>query len=297
MINDIGVVCHDAGGSELLSHWIKHEELKVSCFLKGPAIEIFKRVLGQKSEASLNDLFKKCKTLIVGTSWQSSLEKEAIVQAKVQNIKTIVMLDHWIDYKSRLIYKGSLLKPDEIWVTDNHAKELASLVFNFKTIKLKQNYYIQSMVDKVSAIDYESDVKNTILFIGENTSEFLKETYSDESLWRYNELTSLELLLENIDSLCLTSPNIIIRPHPSEKHYKYLPTIDKFNDLNIKISIEKNLYNDISKSSIVVGAESMALVVALHAGRRVISSIPENCKEISLPYKQIENILDIIQRS
>ena len=125
----LGIICHDAGGAEIISYFIKNTELQIYAFLKGPARKIFKRVLDVESVENLKIILENCNTIIFGTSWQSDLEKESIVKAKQNNKKTIVLIDHWIDYKSRLFYKDRFLKPDEIWVVDEYALRKAKREF------------------------------------------------------------------------------------------------------------------------------------------------------------------------
>lgn len=293
-MNNIGVICHDAGGAEVLSHFIKYKNLHILQCLKGPAINIFKRVCGWKINYDVDHLIDNCETILFGTSWQSNLEKGAILKAKKNNIKVVVMLDHWVDYKPRLYYKNNFLLPDEIWVTDTYAKNIAKKEFKGIVIKKKENYYLKEMVNKINKTEIEQTNKNKILFIGENTSEYLLERYNDINKWGYNEITSLNFLLENINQLKLEEPTLVIRPHPSENVNKYLFLINKFDYLNIKISNQSELSEDIKQSKIVVGAESMALVVALYAGKRVISSIPTKKREISLPFKEIEKLIELI---
>ena len=290
----LGIVCHDAGGAEIISHYVKNNELQIYAFLKGPAKKIFKRVLNIESVENLKIILERCNTIIFGTSWQSDLEKESIIKAKKNNKKTIVLIDHWIDYKSRLFYKDRFLKPDEIWVVDEYAFKKVKREFGDINISTKKNYYLKNMVRQITSKKIPSDISQNILFIGENISGYLRTRYENENKWKYNEFSSLNFLLENINFLNLNNPKITIRPHPSENIDKYLSYLKDFPHLSIEFSIETNLADDICKSEVVVGSESMALVVALLSGKRVISSIPALGKACSLPFKGIEKMTDLI---
>ena len=89
--------------------------------------------------------------------------------------------------------------------------------------------------------------------------------------------------------------NIIIRPHPSESANKYHWLLNEFR-LPIEFSNGKSLVEDVSASDIIVGCESMALVVGLLAEKRVISSIPPGGRDCSLPHRDIEIFQNIVHK-
>ena len=72
------IVSHDAGGAEILSHWLKNKKCFFSTVLKGPAIKIFKNNGIEITNYQLIEGIEKSNIVITGTSWQSNLEKEAI---------------------------------------------------------------------------------------------------------------------------------------------------------------------------------------------------------------------------
>ncbi len=89
MSSIVGIVCHDAGGAEVVSHWVQHNKYKYLAYAEGPAIEIFNRNGIDICRSDLFSLLYQCDWLLVGTSWQSSLEKKVIAYA-VNNNKFIV---------------------------------------------------------------------------------------------------------------------------------------------------------------------------------------------------------------
>ena len=84
-----------------------------------------------------------------------------------------------------------------------------------------------------------------------------------------------------------------IRPHPSEHNDKYNWVMEY---PSIKIEINKNfsLIEDVCNSEVVVGCESIAMVVGLMTSKRVISAIPKGGKKCELPYKEIEMLQNIL---
>ena len=53
---------------------------------------------------------------------------------------------------------------------------------------------------------------------------------------------------------------------------------------------------DIIKADIVIGRQTMALVVALKAGKKVFSCIPDNEKRCVIPYKGIVELRDLLKQ-
>jgi hypothetical protein len=65
--------------------------------------------------------------------------------------------------------------------------------------------------------------------------------------------------------------------------------------LPIQLSNNTSLLKDISQSSIIFGCETLAMVIALMAKKRVICTIPPKSKsKCSLPYKSVEYLRDLI---
>ena len=113
----VGIVCHDAGGAEVVSSYVIRNNLTAGYYLQGPAISIFERKLGIiKNSDSLFDLVKKSDWLLSGTSWQSDLEWGLIQEAKKQGKKVISFLDHWVNYQERFTRNNNKYLLDEIWV-------------------------------------------------------------------------------------------------------------------------------------------------------------------------------------
>lgn len=134
----IGIVSHDAGGAELLSNWLlSNHDTSYLYQLSGPAIEIFQKNLGAINLVSSAQLFDKCNSLICGTSWQSTLEVQAIKKFKKEGKRTVAFLDHWVNYRERFLLDNKLILPDEIWTADLYAEQIARKCFPSTMIKKK----------------------------------------------------------------------------------------------------------------------------------------------------------------
>ena len=123
------VVSHDAGGAEIASSWVRqNSQNDYSFVLDGPAVSIFRKKLKEikiKPVAELKRLADESDFVLTGSSQSSDLEKEAISNAKCSKTKSATFLDYWHGYIERFELDGKLILPDEIWVADEYAFELA----------------------------------------------------------------------------------------------------------------------------------------------------------------------------
>ena len=288
------VVCSDAGGANCLASYIKHKKIKFFAILDGSAKKIFRDYFGKKLKTlSLKNGLKYAEHIITATSWKSNLEKKVIKFAKKDKIKTTTLLDHWVNYKQRFILNGKLELPNEMIVQDEYAEKLVYKYFKGVKIIRVPNYYLK---DNIKMLKYfKKEKKNNFLYL----TEPIKSHYSRGNLFEnkrdYNEFDSLKFFLKNINCISKNIDKIVLRLHPSEKKSKYNLILDKFSFLPIQISKDKPLVKDIGKSSAIFGCETVAMVLALMAKKRVICTIPpiSRCSCI-LPYKSIEHMRDLV---
>ncbi|MDB9907241.1 hypothetical protein OAD36_04745 [Gammaproteobacteria bacterium] len=295
-MSKIGIVCHDAGGSEILSHWIADSSGHsfLHC-LSGPAETIFKKNLGWSNSVSISQLADECDWLLCGTSWKSELETSAIKKFKIRGKKTIAFLDHWVNYEERFRHGNDQVLPDEIWVGDEYAKNIAVRCFSNIPVFLKNNPYFTKIEQDFAFDDNDLESKNVVLYVCEPIKEHALLQEGNERHWGYTEEDALEYFLDNISYIKKEIESVVIRPHPSERLDKYNWALDRTN-LSITIGGQRTLAQEISTSSIVIGCESMAMVVGLLAGKKIISSIPPGGRECQLPHKEILALKDLVKR-
>ena len=291
----IAIVSHDAGGAEILSSWLRHNEEPFCLVLDGPAIAIFKRKLGQCHMMYLNEAINQSDWVLCGTSWQSNLERMAIVQARALGKKVIAFLDHWVCYEERFLEKGAAVYPDEIWVGDVEANSIAQAQFSDIPVVLKSNPFFEDLEIELEGVKpyMGNSSQCDFLYVCEPLSEQALLQYGDERYWGYTEEDALEFFLNNINAIDEIVGKIKIRPHPSENKNKY-DWAKNDSSLNIEIGGNKTLLEEIAESNVVIGCESMAMVVGMLAKKRVISSIPPGGKVCSLPQVGIEHLQEII---
>lgn len=280
----ICVVSHDAGGAEVVSSYVKRNRLDCIYYLAGPAVEIFKGKLGQVTSSSLGECLEQSDWVLCSMGW-SEHEWQALTHAKKMDKRVIVFLDHWTGYKARFERNGEMQLPDEIWVGDSTAEKIAQKTFSNIPIKSVPNPYYADLKDEIDLLPhhFRSNISGIkILYVCEPTApdsdESKRSGYTDHDALRYF-FKCISERSELIDSICL-------RPHPAEPHDKYAWAME---DSCIKVTIggERGLLEEIVDNDWVVGRSSMALVVGLIAGKKVLSCIPPGGNPCSLPHKEI----------
>lgn len=287
----VAVVGHDAGGAEILSSWLNRADSGCSVVAAGPAAAIFRRKCPGADYLSLDEALDKCSWVLCGTGWQSSFEREAIVRGKAGGKKTVAFLDHWVNYRERFQEGGRSVLPDEIWVGDEDAERIARPLFPEIPVVLQANPYVEDLLAQIASMSAgrSSPSAASVLYVCEPLAEHALAQYGNERHWGYTEHDALRFFLENIDCLGQKIGTIHIRPHPSERADKYHWASD-FTALPIRFGGQRTLLEETIESDIVVGCESMAMVVGLLAGKRVVSTIPPAGRPCQLPQGGIEHM-------
>ena len=292
----LAVISHDAGGAEILSSYVKQQDIDCFYVLGGPALKIFERKLGPLEITTLEDAINQSASIICSTSWQSDIEFNAIKLAREVGIRSVAYLDHWVNYRERFFRSGVTALPDEIWVGDAMALVMAKEVFPITPIVLIDNPYFQDV--KKELLTYQKQRPSrldsiAILYVCEPISTHALLQYGDASFWGYVEDDALRFFLTNISVFGKSIERILIRPHPSELIDKYNWIKNEFK-LPIQFSGTRPLLYEILDSDVVVGCQSMAMVVALIANKKVLSCIPPNGKPCVLPHAEIINLQNLL---
>ncbi len=299
--NSVLVVAHDAGGAEILAHYVQQQLSPENCrfVIEGPAKKVFQRVLGQVNCCSLQQGLAQSDWCLCGTSWQSDLEWQAVKQAKRLGKHVVSFIDHWVNYPQRFIRNGERLLPDELWVGDQYAEAIARKTFTDIPICVVDNPYLKSITQEIKRHKKicvpNEDEKTSVLFISENISGHARLKYNDEHYFGYTEFEAIEFLLSNLDWLDSQIKTVLIRPHPSDSPDKYSDILKRYPN-KVRMSRGETLLADIQSADWVTGCESMALVIALLAGKRVFSCIPLP-RQCCLPYPEIISLWERVNKN
>lgn len=288
----IAIVAHDAGAAAQIFAWLESGLLNIEICrfcLEGPAAKSFQTQKPNIELSSLEGVLIDAEILLTGTGWSSSLEHNARILAKNNGIKSIAVIDHWVNYKARFVRDHEEVLPDIIWVSDKYAYRKAKRSFPKIEIVEQRNDYIQSQVDKVLSkeIDRSKGVTNILYVL-----EPIRDAWAGDEV--AGEFQALDFFIDSIPILNLGEElSIILKPHPSDPEGKYDYWVNSLSLSNIRIEKKQNLASMLAWSDVVVGCETYAMTVALAANKRVISSLPKHAHNCRLPYGNIERLNQI----
>ena len=212
--------------------------------------------------------------VLTGSSGYADHERRVVRAAAEAGVRSAVWLDHWVNYPVRFD-----VLPDELWVCDEHAARIARAQLPGPPVKVMGNPYVEDLAAAIRALG--SAPGERVLYVTEPTARLAALVTGDPLGWGYDERGALRAYLER------DPPGTIrLRPHPSEP-------VDKYADLVAEFGLQLSsgtLAEDIAWAGTVVGCDSMAMVIALAAGRRVVSVIPPGGKPLSLPFAEIERL-------
>ena len=294
------IVSHDAGGAEILASFVAQERVDCRFVLDGPAVEVFRRRLGPIEIQPLTQALAACDWCLIGTGWQSDLEWRAIGEAKRQGKRVVAFLDHWVNYPGRFERNGVRQLPDEIWVGDEDAQALAREHFPGTAVTLVPNPYFAYVRREIAR--YEKDRRpgasadRSALFVCENISGHAQLRHGNPRHWGYTEFDALEYFFSRLRDLDMRIGRVAVRPHPSDPPHKYADLIARHAPL-AELGGGSPLIQEIVESDVVAGCESMALIPAVLAGKRVLCAVPPGQKVSFIDRRQgIEMLRDLPAR-
>lgn len=291
----IAIISHDAGGAEILSSYVRRNKGDYVYVLEGPAKKIFESKISGLALSSLDEALKSVSMVLTGTSWQSDLEFRAIQRAKERGIVSCAYIDHWVNYRERFFRNDNLTLPDEIWVGDEYAQNLAQEQFEAATIRMVPNPYFADILEELRRyqVSPRDEAGERILYVCEPISEHMKMQFGDERAMGYTEVEAIRFFFENIRLITENPSRIVFRPHPAETEEKYLWVLNA-SSLPVETRGGGALLKEIMDCDIVVGSQSMAMVVGLLAGKRVYSSIPHGGRPCALPHVEIVKLNEVL---
>ena len=274
----VAVVCHDAGAANHIVAWLRADGNTdhVQPYMAGPAQKIWgeafpdKRMAGSAAEALTG-----AQSLLSGTGWASDLEHEARRSAHQSGLKSVAMVDHWVNYENRFIRDGAKLLPDEIWVVDEYAYAIARQTFSDCQVRLKEDVYSRQLLAAVPPV---SEVRShALLYI-------LEPMRSDWGRSDQGEFQALDYMFAHLPLLKLPEDTVIkLRPHPSDPPGKYDGYLARQYGHRIEMD-RGSLMESLSNAQWVAGCESFALTLALQAERTVFCTLPPWAPACRLPH-------------
>ena len=119
----------------------------------------------------------------------------------------------------------------------------------------------------------------------------LEPARSDWGRQQPGEFQALDYFIAHRQHLGLPADGAVhLRPHPADPPGKYEAWIAQQNDSRIRLDDARTLAEAIDRHAWVAGCESMALVVALAAGRRVVCTLPPWAPACRLPQRGLVHL-------
>ena len=301
----ISICAFDAGAAAHILEWSNNFKCSIKYSLGGPALKIFSKGKKDLINYDIQESLKGSKLHIAGTAWSSDFEISSIKLAKENSIYTISVLDHWVSYKQRFVYKGEIILPDEIWVSDLIAKEIASREFPTVKVSILPNLWMNKLTAKV---------KNSSLKLKKEKNKpasnllYLLEPIRPSKQWetKYNDLSEFDALRYFFDRISILKKlnyidqnqnilNLRFRLHPSEKIDKYKNFLFKIKpNIAYKISSYQFLEDDLAWCDIAFGIETQALICAMECGIISMSTKPKWADPCCLPHKKLLHLSKLI---
>jgi len=287
----LAVVAHDAGAANLIVGWLKGIAAKdIRLSATGPALAIFACELPHLTNMTLNDALYGANTLLSGTSGPAtSIEHDARAVARERGIHSIGVIDHWINYAERFVREERQVLPDEIWVSDEIALSLAQSCFPERLVRQLPNRYLEQLVETINSshrpvIDGEAHVLLVL--------EPIHERWGNNDT--PGEFQALDFFISKLELLGLGgNTKILLRPHPSEPYGKYNEWCAAHSRLNLSVDTTQTLSDLIAWADWVVGCETFAMVIALHANKQILSILPPWAPPCRLPQKEIRKLREL----
>jgi hypothetical protein len=275
--DDTAVVCHDAGAANVIIAGLKQLPQRTwrAC-MQGPAARAWEWAFGKMAPCQTTQAaLAGARFLLSGTGWACELEYEARVLARQAGIKSVALLDHWVNYPQRFERQGKIVMPDEIWVTDDDALRLARECFPGQALRLVPNWYLKQQL----ALLAQSDKADR--------AEFLYLAEPARSNWGRGtpgEFQALDYFAGKLPLLDLPQDVYIrLRPHPSDPPGKYDFWMQDHPELPLELDNSSSMSIALGRAKWVAGCESYGLALALAAGCRVFCTLPPWAPPCRLP--------------
>jgi hypothetical protein len=285
------IVTHDAGGAEVLAAVMIAEQARYNFRVatqSGTPAEAIMRRHGIDKQVSLiddtNNISKQLASLvpdvlIAGTGW-TGYENEWIQAAKAVKIPTVAVLEHWTSYNIRFGAKMSKdwrkNLPNLIAVTDNHGWRLAEEA-GLKPLARLRNYYLHDLATRFGRRPTTAG-NGTLLILSECHSEFCERTYGQADHFGFTEVQAFDDLLREWQTLSeqWKLQKVVIRLHPADTEAKYDHLAVRYPHVPLVIEPPNTgeLLTTLHRAQVVIGLNTMALVVARVMKIPVLSYVP-----------------------
>ena len=276
----LAIAIHDAGAANMVIAWAAAAKNRPErIWADGPAKPLWEARFGADAFVEGPEkLLDGAACLVSGTGWASDLEHTARIAAAKRGVLSVAVIDHWVNYIPRFERDGRQQLPDTIWVGDTYAVRIAEGAFPNIPVVIMPNLYLAEQSSNAGKTLKNGDV----LFVAEPARSFWGEDRPGEfqALEHFASQRGIAGIPETV--------SMRLRPHPSDPPGKYDAWLAAHDWAMLDRS--PDMAGALRPARWVVGMNSVALVIALEAGRDVICALPPNAPPCTLPHDGIARI-------
>ncbi len=271
------VAVHDAGAANMITAWVAAAKTPPARVLAaGPARRIWRQRCGE--EAALCEVpqaLDGMASALTGTGWASDFEHRARGAAARLGMRSVAVVDHWVNYLSRFERGGCTHMPAVIWVGDKDALRMAKRAFPDTRVEDHPNLYLVEQAREAGPVPMAGD------------AVFLMEpARSDWGGSAAGEFQALDFFMKNRAKAGVSPGTLIrLRPHPSDPPGKHDAWLSRHPE--VKRDTSPDMARALRDAHFVVGLHSTGLVIGLEAGRTAITALPPWAPPCVLPHKGI----------
>lgn len=231
--------------------------------------------------------------LFTGTSHPESsecFEINCIKQAKSKGVYTISFIDHWVNFKLRFNGLNEDEMPDEIWVIDENAKDLAEKEgLPSAKIKIKGNpyhYHLRTCWKPA----YLSKSYLSFLGIKEDAFHilFAPDPFSIRNIYQKTGFTEGEALKDLLTIVSeIKDTFLLIKLHPLQPEDVLLNVLEQYPNIPHKLIKEADVPELLAASDLVIGFYSNLLLEASALQKSTIRYFPGNTEADLLAGSQL----------
>ncbi len=285
LLPQVLVIAHDAGGAEIIAAHIRarRDKNEFHVYAAGPAVKIFQRegitisrvTKERRVIALVIDQHLDVSYALFGSGWMTKIESTALLLARMKGLKSVVYLESWSNFRERFGYPEKNWRdrlPDQIWVGDRPALLLAKKFFPKISVRYMPNQYFRAVKERYTKEKLGSARPHGVLFLSDAVAG-MEEIFGE--------------LLANLPRQ-KAPHHIRLRFHPADDHTRYDDLIKHYaRTVIIEKSKEKDIVRDFLSAKVVIGTETVAMVLSVLCGIRTISITLLGKQKAPLPFEDI----------
>jgi hypothetical protein len=273
----LGVAVHDAGAANMIAAWVEAAAAPPDRVVAaGPALAIWRARFGNRVPVADDpEELAEMACVLSGTGWGSDLEHRARLVAARSRLRSVAVIDHWVNYAMRFEREGVVQLPDLLWVGDLAAERIARTTFPGLRVERHANLYLAEQARDAGPPPADGDV----LFL-------LEPVHGGWGRAEPGEFQALDFFMARRERAGVEARSPVrLRPHPSDPPGKYEAWLERHP--GTKLDASADMAGALREARWVVGLNSAGLIIALEAGRTVISALPPHAPPCVLPHRRI----------